>query len=157
MTMSSDFLDPYEAQAQRDAYAIAAKRPWKVMLWASLVALFSHFYFIFVLWPFAIPMEMLVNRYVGGIFLAFVVAAIAVVAVVRGKWPAAVILLCAGPETYRLVEFLSSGRSLRFRWYDYGLVGGIAVLVVTAVVTLVTRRPEPPVFEADLPRAQVHT
>ncbi len=151
--MSNEFLDPYEAQTLRDRYAVAAKRPWKVMMVAGLMALFSHLYFIFVLWPFRISTSMLFNLHVGGIFLATVVAVVAVLAVVRGKWPAAVVLICVGPEIYRLIDFFSHSDELRMRWYDYSLVGGVLVLVVVALVTLVVRRPEPPVFEADLPTA----
>jgi hypothetical protein len=146
-------MDPYEAQTLRDRYEVAAKRPWKVMMVAGLVALFAHLYFIFVLWPFRISTSMVVNLHVGGIVLATVVAVVAMLSVTRGKWPAVVVLISIGPEAYRLIEVSLRNDELRMRWFDYGLVGGVVTLVVVAVLTLVTRRPEPPAFEPDLPTA----
>ncbi len=153
--MSDDFMDPYEAQVLRDRYTAAATRPWKILLGAGLTVLFSYFYFIFVVWPFRIDAGMLVNRYTGGVIIATVVAAIATVTVIRHKWPAVVALVCVGPETYRIVRLLADDRTLRLRWYDVTLIGGMVALVITAIVTLVRSRPEPPELEAEMPSARV--
>lgn len=155
--MSHEFMDPYEAQALRDRFTAAATRPWKVLLCAGLAVLASYAYFVFVVWPFRIDAAMLVNRYTGGVFIATLVAAIATVAVVRDKWPAAVALICVGPETYRLVRLLTDDHALRLRWYDVTLIAGLFVLVLTAIVTLATPRPEPPQLEAELPSARLRS
>jgi len=155
--MSDEFMDPYEAQALRDRFAAEATRPWKILLGAGLTVLFSYAYFIFVVWPFRIDAAVFVNRYTGGVFLATLVAAIAIVAVIRDKWPAAVALIGVGPESYRLVRLLTQDDPLQVRWYDMTLIAGLVVVVITAIVTLVRPRPEPPTFEADLPSARVRS
>jgi hypothetical protein len=133
----NDPIDPYELHLLRERHRRALRRPWALMFagGATVCAMF--------LWEsMTRSRSPALNEYVLLLFAVTAIAGAAFVFQVRGKWPAALVLLGSLPHTLGVLAWLGTDGITRLR--DLLFLGGFALLPLTALAVLLLPRPESP-------------
>lgn len=141
-----------ERLATYERYQRALRRPWAIMTAAGMIAIGLYIWKVLKLAPHDGRHGMFSNPRFLGLVVATFVSIVAGSRAIRSKWPAAVALVAMLPLWRALAA--QSGPWVRST-SDAVIVGALALLPVTALVTLVLPRPRLPAVRHGLPEARV--
>lgn len=119
------------------------KRRWSVLFWSALASLIGLSWFAS---SFGVGITALISASLVGMVAATVIAFYAMVREIRAKWPAAVVLACAGPMAINVLQSLPDlAMLIKIIGMSFALIAFGTIATVAASVRILTRPlPQPP-------------